>query len=59
MAQIRIQAIEDICPGHRVYRGNVKACDLEPAMWIDFHDEEVNPMGYRRPFNKVERSGNH
>jgi DGQHR domain-containing protein len=33
----------------------VKACDLEPATWIDFFDEEVNPKGYQRPFNE-ERS---
>lgn len=52
MAQIRIEVIEDTCLGYRVYRGSVRACDLEPAMWIDFHDEEVNPMGYQRPYNE-------
>lgn len=55
MGQISIKATEDICLGYKVYRGSVKACDLEPAMWIDFYDEEVNPMGYQRPFNE-ERS---
>jgi len=56
MAQIRINVVEDVCLGYKVYRGSVKACDLEPATWIDFYDEEVNPMGYQRPFNE-ERSG--
>jgi DGQHR domain-containing protein len=55
MAQIRIGVVKDSCLGHTVYRGSVKACDLEPATWIDFYDEEVNPMGYQRPFNE-ERS---
>lgn len=56
MAQIRIKVVEDVCLGYKVYRGSVKACDLEPATWIDFYDEEVNPMGYQRPFDE-ERSG--
>jgi len=56
MAQIRIKVVEDVCLGYKVYRGSVKACDLEPATWIDFYDEEVNLMGYQRPFNE-ERSG--
>ena len=55
MAQIKLNVIEDTCLGYRVYRGCVKACDLETATWIDFYDEEVNPLGYQRPFNK-ERS---
>ncbi len=55
MGQIRIKVTEDVCLGYRVYRGSVKACDLEPATWIDFYDEEVNPLGYQRPFNE-ERS---
>ena len=55
MAQIRIKVVEDVCLGYKVYRGSVKACDLEPATWIDFYDEEVNPIGYQRPFNE-ERS---
>ena len=55
MGQIRIDVVEDVCLGYRVYRGSVRACDLEPAMWIDFHDEEINPIGYQRPFNE-ERS---
>jgi len=53
MARIRIDAIKDVCLGYTVYRGSVKACDLEPATWIDFYDEEVNPLGYQRPFNQV------
>lgn len=55
MAQIRIKVVEDVCLGYKVYRGSVKACDLEPATWIDFYDEDVNPLGYQRPFNE-ERS---
>ncbi len=55
MEQIRIDVVEDVCLGYRVYRGSVRACDLESAMWIDFHDEEINPIGYQRPFNE-ERS---
>jgi DGQHR domain-containing protein len=55
MSQIRIKVVEDVCLGYKVYRGSVKACDLEPATWIDFYDDEVNPMGYQRPFNE-ERS---
>lgn len=53
MAQIKIGVIEDICLGYKVYRGSVKASDLEPATWIDFYDEEVNPLGYQRPFNEA------
>jgi DGQHR domain-containing protein len=53
MARIRIKVVEDVCLGYKVYRGSVKACDLEPATWIDFYDEDVNPMGYQRPFNDV------
>jgi len=56
MAQIRTKVVEDVCLGCKVYRGSVRTCDLEPATWIDFYDEEVNPMGYQRPFNE-ERSG--
>ena len=41
MGQISIEVTEDICLGRKVYRGSVKACDLEPATWIDFYDEEV------------------
>lgn len=52
MAQIRIGVMEDVCLGYTVYRGSVKASDLEPATWIDFYDEEVNPLGYQRPFNE-------
>ena len=55
MGHISIKVTEDICLGYKVYRGSVKACDLEPATWIDFYDEEVNPLGYQRPFNE-ERS---
>ena len=52
MAQIKIWAVEDVCLGYKVYRGSIRTCDLEPAIWIDFYDEEVNPMGYQRPFNE-------
>jgi len=55
MAQIRLEVVEDVCLGYKVYRGSVRVCDLEPATWIDFYDEEVNPLGYQRPFNE-ERS---
>jgi len=56
MTQIRINVVKDNCLGCEVYRGSVRARDLEPATWIDFYDEEVNPMGYQRPFNE-KRSG--
>jgi DGQHR domain-containing protein len=52
MARIRLSVVQDTCLGYQVYRGCVKACDLEPATWIDFYDEEVNPLGYQRPFNE-------
>lgn len=52
MTQIIIDVVKDVCLGYTVYRGSVKACDLEPATWIDFYDEEVNPLGYQRPFNE-------
>jgi len=55
MTQIRIKVVEDVCLGYKVYRGSIKACDLEPATWIDFYDEDVNPLGYQRSFNE-ERS---
>ncbi len=57
MAQIKFRVVEDNCLGYRVYRGCVKACDLEPATWIDFYDEEVNPLGYQRPFNEARSAG--
>jgi hypothetical protein len=53
MARIKIDVIEDVCLGYKVYRGSVKASDLEPATWIDFYDEEVNSLGYQRPFNEA------
>ncbi|MEE8194735.1 MAG: hypothetical protein V3T73_04470 [Dehalococcoidales bacterium] len=52
MGQISIRVTEGISLGYKVYRGSVKACDLDPATWIDFYDEEVNPVGYQRPFNE-------
>lgn len=52
MAQIKLNVVEDTCLGYQVYRGCVKTCDLEPATWIDFYDEEVNPLGYQRPFDE-------
>jgi len=52
MAQIKLNVVQDTCLGYKVYRGCVKACDLEPATWIDFYDEELNPLGYQRPFNE-------
>jgi len=57
MAQIKLNVVEDTCLGYQVYRGCMKACDLEPATWIDFYDEEVNALGYQRPFN-AKRSQN-
>ncbi len=53
MTQIKIGVVKDVCLGYTVYRGSVKACDLEPATWIDFYNKEVNPLGYQRPFNEV------
>jgi hypothetical protein len=53
MAQIKIGVVEDTCLGYQVYRGSVSAHDLDSATWIDFYDEEENPLGYQRPFNVV------
>jgi len=53
MAGIKINVIKDTCLGYEVFRGSVKAKELEPALWIDFFDEIVNPMGYQRPFNEA------
>ena len=55
MAQIRIPVVEDVCLGYRVYRGSVMACELEPAIWIDFYDDVVNPKGYFKSFPKNKR----
>ncbi|MBI4596468.1 MAG: DGQHR domain-containing protein [Candidatus Tectomicrobia bacterium] len=52
MGQIKISVVEDTCLGCTVYRGSIKARDLEPATWIDFYDDLVNPLGYQRPFDK-------
>jgi DGQHR domain-containing protein len=41
--------------GRTIYRGCIRAKDLYPALWIDRYDEDVNHLGYQRPFNK-ERS---
>ncbi len=53
MAQIRLNVIKDTCLGYEVFRGSVISRDLEPAIWIDFFDETVNPKGYQRPFNEI------
>jgi DGQHR domain-containing protein len=55
MKRITIPVIKGASLGHTVYRGSIKAKELYPAMWIDRYDEEGNPLGYQRPFNK-ERS---
>lgn len=55
MGRIKIRVKKDTCLGYEVFRGSIKAGELAPAMWIDFHDEELNPYGYQRPFN-VKRS---
>ncbi len=55
MAKIEIPVKKDICLGYTVFRGSIKASELVPATWIDFHDEELNPYGYQRPFD-IERS---
>ncbi len=51
MGRIEIEVKRDTCLGYQVYRGNVRASELAPAMWIDFYDQEHNPYGYQRPFN--------
>ena len=51
MARIEIDVKKDKCLGYDVFRGCVKGKDIAPALWIDFHDEELNPYGYQRPFN--------
>ncbi len=55
MTRLEIDVKKDICLGYSVYRGSIKAKDLAPALWIDFYDEQLNPLGYQRPFNS-ERS---
>jgi hypothetical protein len=51
MAKIEIDVKKDTCLGYIIFRGSVKASELVPAAWIDFHDEELNPYGYQRPFD--------
>ena len=52
MPKLELDAIKDTCLGREVFRGSIKAKDLLPACWIDFHDLDRNPMGYQRPFNQ-------
>jgi DGQHR domain-containing protein len=51
MATIEIDVKKDSCLGYMVFRGSIKTREISPALWIDFHDEELNPFGYQRPFN--------
>jgi DGQHR domain-containing protein len=51
MAKLTIDVKKDKCLGYIVYRGCIQAKKLWPALWIDFHDEELNPWGYQRPFD--------
>lgn len=53
MKRIEINVIHDECLGYKVFRGSIKASELYPALWIDFHDKDFNPDGYQRPFNEV------
>lgn len=55
MKRISIPVVKCQSLGHTVYRGSVKAKELYPALWIDRYDEDVNPLGYQRPFES-ERS---
>jgi|GEM_PF-3449916 len=55
MQRIKIPVIKCQSLGYAVYRGSLKAKELYPALWIDRYDEDVNPLGYQRPFN-AERS---
>lgn len=55
MRRLTISVIKSTSLGYRVFRGSVKAKELYPALWIDRYDEDVNPLGYQRPFN-TERS---
>jgi len=55
MATISIKVKRDVSLGYEVYRGSIKARELFPALWIDFYDQERNPYGYQRAFNR-ERS---
>lgn len=55
MLKLELDVIKDTCLGREVFRGSIKAKDLLPACWIDFHDLDRNPEGYQRPFNQ-ERS---
>jgi DGQHR domain-containing protein len=55
MQRIKIPVIKGQSLGCIVYRGSIKAKELYPALWIDRYDEDVNPLGYQRPFNE-ERS---
>ena len=48
---LTLEATEDMCLGHSVYRGSAQAGMLVDASWIDFHDPQQNPLGYQRPFN--------
>ena len=50
---LRLQAIQDLCLGHEVFRGSAPAGQLLEASWIDFHDPDSNEYGYQRPFNEV------
>ena len=51
MRTIKIKVKRDTCLGYEVFRGSVKANKLESAVWIDFYDQELNPLGYQRPFD--------
>lgn len=52
MKRITIPVIRSKSLGHTVFRGSINANQLFPALWIDRYDEDVNPLGYQRPFNE-------
>ena len=52
MPEINLQVVKDHSLGKEVYRGSVRAKDLVPACWIDFHDLKNNKLGYQRPFDE-------
>ena len=51
-ATLSLTVIEDICLGHKVYRGTATARELVEASWVDVHDPDVNQYGYQRAFTK-------
>lgn len=49
MPAIEIPCFKGQALGYTVYRGDIVARDVFPALWIDRFDENDNPRGYQRP----------